>query len=212
MKTALLAGGTGLIGSQLLHLLLENPDYEKVIALSRRDLAPHPKLVQRRADFEKLDEQLDGISPDDVFCCLGTTIAKAGSKEEFYRVDFNFPYLLAKASKERGARQYMLISSLGANKKSSFYYNRVKGQLEEAVCGLPFQAVHILRPSLLLGLRSEKRSGEDAAKLFYKVFGFLIPKAYNAIDSGKVARAMMHFATQNKSGIFIHESGELQNF
>jgi len=212
MKTALLAGGTGLTGSQLLHLLLENPDYEKVIALSRSDLAPHPKLLHRRADFEKLDEQLDDISPDDVFCCLGTTIAKARSKEEFYRVDFNFPYLLAKAAKARGARQYLLMSSLGANKTSSFYYNQVKGQLEEAVCGFAFQAVHIFRPSLLLGPRLEKRSGEQAAKLFYKVFGFMIPKTYKAIDSGKVAHAMMHFATQNKSGIFIHESGELQNF
>lgn len=212
MKTALLAGSTGLIGNQLLRLLLEAPQYDKVIALTRREITAHPKLVQVKVELENIAEKVGSLVADDIFCCLGTTMEKAGSKEEFYKVDFEYPHLLAKATHLNGARQYMLTSSLGANKKSSFYYNKVKGEIEEAVCAIGFETVHIFRPSLLLGPRSEKRSGEVAAKLFYKVFGFLIPGKYKAIESAKVAAAMIYFASQNKSGNFIHESFELQNF
>jgi len=212
VKTALLAGSTGLIGSQLLQLLLEAPQYDKVIALTRRGITAHPKLVQVKVEFENIAEKVDGLVADDVFCCLGTTMEKAGSKEEFHKVDFEYPYLLAKATQQKGARQFMLTSSLGANKKSSIYYNKVKGEIEEAVSAIGFETVHIFRPSLLLGQRSEKRSAEVAAKLFYKVFGFLIPGKYKAIESAKVATAMIYFASQNKSGNFIHESIELQSF
>jgi uncharacterized protein YbjT (DUF2867 family) len=204
VKTALLAGSTGLIGSQLLQLLLEAPQYDKVIALTRRGITAHPKLVQVKVEFENIAEKVDGL--------VGTTMEKAGSKEEFHKVDFEYPYLLAKATQQKGARQFMLTSSLGANKKSSIYYNKVKGEIEEAVSAIGFETVHIFRPSLLLGQRSEKRSAEVAAKLFYKVFGFLIPGKYKAIESAKVATAMIYFASQNKSGNFIHESIELQSF
>lgn len=212
MKTALIAGSTGLIGSQLLSLLLKNPAYVKVIALTRVDLAPHPKLTQIKVEFGNLGENSSALKADDVYCCLGTTMAKAGSKENFYQVDFYYPFLLAKTSKSVGAKKFMLVSALGANKSSSIYYNQVKGEIEEAISSVPFDAIHIFRPSLLLGPRSEKRSAEDAAKFFYKAFGFLIPKKYKAIQSMKVARAMQHFAAEDKKGIFIHESADLQRF
>lgn len=212
MKTALIAGGTGLIGQQLLQLLLESPRYGKVIALTRHDLPEHPKLSQIKAEVGNLTEKAESLKADDVFCCLGTTIAKAGSKEKFREIDFDYPFQLAKIIHAAGAKQYMLVSALGANKASSIFYNQVKGEIEEAVAGFGFETVHIFRPSLLLGPRTEKRSGEDAAKFFYKVFGFIIPEKYKAIESAKVARAMLYFASQNKSGNFIHESGELQNF
>lgn len=212
MKTALIAGSTGLIGQQLLQLLIESPLYEKVIAITRQDLPTHPKLVQIKIEFGSITENSAMIKADDVFCCLGTTMAKAGSKEKFRQVDFYYPYLLAKTTYATGAKQYLIVSALGANKSSSIFYNEVKGEVEEAVSGVGFDAVHIFRPSLLLGHRPEKRSGEDTAKLFYRIFGFLIPKKYNAISSLKVARAMLYFATQNKKGTFIHESGELQHF
>jgi uncharacterized protein YbjT (DUF2867 family) len=93
-----------------------------------------------------------------------------------------------------------------------FFYNRVKGEVEEAISSAGFPTVHIFRPSLLVGPRSEPRAGEDAAKVFYKIFGFLIPKKYKAIESNKVAKAMLHFATQNQKGKFTHESVDLQNF
>lgn len=212
-KTALIAGSTGLIGSQLLRMLLDSDRYSHVVALTRQDLPlQHPKLTQLKIDFSKLGESLDAFAADDIYCCLGTTIAKAGTKENFYQVDFYYPLLLAKSGKQRGAKQYMLVSALGADKNSSIYYSRVKGEIEEAIANEHFDSLHIFRPSLLLGPRSEQRSGEDAAKIVYKVFGFLIPKKYKAIDSAKVARAMLHFALQEQKGTHIHESKDLQQF
>jgi uncharacterized protein YbjT (DUF2867 family) len=213
MKTALIAGGTGLIGKQLLTLLLATNRYDKVIALTRHELGvTHPKLVELKVDFSILDQYADQLVADDVFCCLGTTMSKAKTKERFYQVDFTYPLRLAVATKINGAKKYFLVSALGANKKSSVYYNRVKGEAEEAIGNLGFDALHILRPSLLLGPREEQRPGEDAAKVFYKYFGFLIPSKYKGIEATKVARAMLHFATQDEKGKFIHESQGLQVF
>ncbi len=212
-KTALIAGSTGLIGSQLLQMLLDSDRYSQVVALTRQDLPlQHPKLTQLKIDFSKLGESLDDFAADDIYCCLGTTMAKAGSKENFYQVDFYYPLLLAKSGKQRGVKQYMLVSALGADKNSSIYYSQVKGDIEEAISQEHFSALHIFRPALLLGSRSEQRTGEDAAKIVYRIFGFLIPKKYKAIDSAKVARAMLHFASQEKKGIYIHESKDLQQF
>jgi uncharacterized protein YbjT (DUF2867 family) len=212
MRTALLAGGTGLIGSHLLQLLIHSAHYDRIIAITRRDLPAHPKLTQLTIDFEKIEDHADALKADDVFCCLGTTIAKVRSKEKFYQVDYHYPLQLAKITHAMGATKYMLVSSLGADKNSSIFYSRVKGEIEDAVCHVGFESIHIFRPSLLLGNRREHRSGEDAARLFYTFFGFLIPKKYKAIESQKVAGAMIHFASQNKSGNFIHESTALQNF
>jgi uncharacterized protein YbjT (DUF2867 family) len=211
MKTALIAGGTGLIGGQLLQLLLASDRYSRVIGLARSDVKSHPKLIQVKTDGTDLALKLTERA-DDVFCCLGTTMAKAGSKEKFYQVDFTYPLELAKATLGMGAEQFLIVTALGADKKSPVYYNRVKGEVEEAVSGLGFNSLHIFRPSLLLGERTENRTGEDAAKFFYRVFGFLIPKKFKAIDASKVARAMHHFASMNRNGIFIHESLQLQDF
>jgi uncharacterized protein YbjT (DUF2867 family) len=212
MKTALLAGSTGLTGKQLLQFLLESSRYSKVIAVTRQDLPAHPKLIQIKTEFEKISESTDDLKADDVFCCLGTTMQKAGSKENFYKVDFEYPLLLSTISLSSGAKQFLLISALGADKTSSIYYNKVKGEIEEAIVQVGFETVHIFRPSLLLGPRTEKRAGEDTAKLLYKIFGFLIPKKYKAIEAVKVARAMIHAAEQERKGVFIHESAELQKF
>jgi uncharacterized protein YbjT (DUF2867 family) len=212
MKTALLAGSTGLIGKLLLQRLLESSRYSKVIALTRQDLPAHPRLVQIKTEFEKVRESAGDLKADDVFCCLGTTMQKAGSKENFYKVDFEYPLLLSKISLSLGAKQFLLVSALGADKTSSIYYNKVKGEIEEAIVQVGFEAVHIFRPSLLLGPRAEKRAGEDTAKLLYKILGFLIPKKYKAIDAVKVARAMIHASEKDQKGVFTHESAELQRF
>jgi len=143
---------------------------------------------------------------------LGTTMAKARSRENFYKVDFTYPVSLAKETLKLGATKYLLVSALGANKNASIFYNRVKGETEEAISSTGFQTVHIFRPSLLLGPRKESRAGEDAAKFFYKVFGFLIPAKYKGIESLAVAKAMLYFASQDQKGIFIHESEALQKF
>jgi uncharacterized protein YbjT (DUF2867 family) len=212
MKTALIAGSTGLIGGQLLELLLASTEYSKVVAITRKALPAHLKLVQVQIELDKIPELNEAFKADDVFCCLGTTIAKAGSKDKFRLVDFEYPLMLARNSVALGAKQYLIVSALGADKKSSIFYNRVKGEMEEAISAVGFQTFHIFRPSLLIGPRTEARTGEEAAKVFYKIFGFLIPSKYKAIHSIKVARAMIHFASQEQKGKFIHESLELQNF
>jgi uncharacterized protein YbjT (DUF2867 family) len=212
-KTALLAGGTGLIGSQLLQLLLNNNRYSSIIAISRKPLSvTHPKLTNLVCELHDLSNHPNQLKADDVFCCLGTTIKKAKSKEAFRAIDLDAPLMIAKISKEQGAKKFILVSSLGANKNSGIFYNQVKGEVEEVIKEVGFNSVHILRPSLLLGPRKEDRSGEDAAKFFYKILGFLVPKKYQAIESIKVARAMLAFTLSDTSGSFIHESIELQTF
>ncbi len=213
VKTALIAGASGLIGSQLLPLLLNSDLYEHVKVLTRSALhLEHPKFENLVVNFDQLSSSDQLPEADDIFCCLGTTMKKARSKEAFRKVDYTYPLELAKVSKQQAARQYLLVSALGANKNSSIFYNVVKGEIEEAIAAIGFESFHIFRPSLLLGPRKEHRSGEDAAKLFYKIFGFLIPEKYQAIESVKVARAMLHFAGQDQRGRYIHESKSLQQF
>jgi uncharacterized protein YbjT (DUF2867 family) len=211
-RTALLAGSTGLIGNQLLHLLLEDPGYDKVIALSRKPLAlTHQKLQNVVLDGDQL-KQHSNLMAHDVFCCLGTTIRQAKTKEAFRKIDYDYPLELAKTVHANGAKQFLLVSALGSDKNSRIFYNRVKGEVESAIAAVGFNSFHIFKPSLLVGPRKEQRSGEDAAKVFYKIFGFLIPKKYKGIESIKVARAMLAKAKENQSGTFAHESDYLQEF
>ena len=213
MKTALIAGSTGLIGKKLLQIALDDPYYDVVKAISRKPLdIQHPKLRNIVADLNTLTQHHNELKADDVFCCLGTTIKQAGSQEAFRKVDFEYPLALAKMTSNQGAKQFLIITAMGSDAKSSIFYNRVKGEVEKAIEGIGFQSYHIFRPSLLLGDRTEKRAGEGAAMAVYKALGFLIPMKYKAIDSVKVAKGMLHFAKQNASGRFIHESKELQAF
>ncbi len=212
-KIALLAGTTGLIGSQLLDLLLQSSDYEKVIAISRKSLdKTHPKLSNLVCELNQLQNHVSELKADDVFCCLGTTMKNAKTKEAFRAVDYDAPLAVAKISKENGAKQYLIISALGANKNSSIFYNKVKGEVEEAIAQVGFESFHIFQPSLLTGPRKEQRTGEEAAQVFYKIFGFLIPKKFASIESIKVARAMVALAKEGRKGKFVHSSGELQSF
>src|SRR5690554_5571381 len=130
MKTAVIAGVTGLVGGELLKQILASDSYTHIVALSRRDLPiSHPRLQTIITNFHDLDQVLAGVRPDAVFCCLGTTMAKAGSKAAFREVDFDYPLSLARVTHALGGKQYMLVSALGANKESMVYYNRVKGEV-----------------------------------------------------------------------------------
>jgi uncharacterized protein YbjT (DUF2867 family) len=146
-KTALLAGATGLIGSHLLPLLLASERYSKVIVLGRRPLTQvHPKLVQVVTNLNQLEARRLQLIADDVYCCLGTTMQQAGSKEAFYQVDFQYVVQLAALASSNFAAQFMVVSSLGADAESRVYYNRVKGEMEAAVRQASFRAIHIFRP------------------------------------------------------------------
>lgn len=213
MKTVLVAGATGLIGNQLLHLLLADDTYSVVKAITRNPVnIDHPKLENIVIHFDRLTQYHETLRADDVFCCLGTTIKKVKTKEKFRKVDFEYPLELARITKANGASQFLLISALGADKKSGIFYNQVKGEVEEAIAQVGFRSYHIFRPSLLLGDRQEHRSGEDAAKFVFKYLGFIVPDKYKGIDSIKVARAMLAKAQQQQAGNFRHESKALQEF
>lgn len=213
-KTALIAGASGLVGSHCLRLLLQSERYGKVIAIGR-SLLPlqHPKLEQVLVDFNRLNLYHHSLIADDVYCCLGTTIKKAGSQENFYLVDFTYVKKLATITSANFASQFLVISSLGADPESRIYYSRVKGQMEEAVKPLPFLAVHIFRPSLLLGTRPEKRLGENLAQLIMPRLNFLLQgplKRYRPIKAEKVAQAMLYAAMQDGAGVCIHLSDQIE--
>lgn len=214
MRNALIAGATGLVGKHLLSLLLNSQHYNKVYVLSRRPLGmEHPKLEEIIIDFDRLPEQ-ELPEVNDVFCCLGTTMKKADSKEAFRKVDFVYPYELAQKALEKAAEHYLLVSAMGANRRSFFFYNRVKGEVEEGISRLSgFKSISIFRPSLLLGEREEKRLGEGIAnKLMRLIKPLMIGplRKYRGIHARTVANGMLKAAEQHPRGVHIYESEEIK--
>ena len=214
MKTALLAGATGLIGSQLLDLLLAADDrYERVISIGRRTLPiQHPRLEQRIVNFDSLETERLRLIADDVFCCLGTTIRQAGSEEAFYRVDYSYVVKLAALLSGNFASQFLVVSALGADADSHIFYNRVKGEMETAVKQTTFRAIHIFQPSLLLGERPNPRFGERVAAAVLAVVGPLLIgplRPYRAIRAATVAQAMLDAARQDGGGTRTYRSDEI---
>jgi uncharacterized protein YbjT (DUF2867 family) len=215
VKVALLAGATGLVGGQCLEQLLDTPDYDRVIALTRRPLATrHAKLDQRRIDFDQLGrEGTDFPAADDVFCCLGTTMKRAGSEAAFRQVDFVYVVSLAGQALARGAKQFLLVSSLGANAKSPIFYSRVKGEAEAAIAALPFEGRQIFRPSILTGERVEHRAGERAGIAVMRGVSFAMIgplRKYRPIAARTVARAMIRVAHQAPRGVNIYASNDIE--
>lgn len=212
-KTALIAGASGLTGSMCLRLLLQNDRYAKVIALGRSPLPmQHPKLEQLVVDFDKLEKYKHSLIADDIYCCLGTTIKKAGSKANFYQVDYTYVTTLARITAANFASQFLVVSAMGANPNSLIYYSRVKGLMEEAVKPLSFLAVHIFQPSLLTGPRVEKRLREKLAQVTMQTLRFLLVGAlrkYRAISADRVAKAMLHAAKQDGAGVRIYTSEKI---
>ena len=216
MATALIAGASGLIGSHLLEQLLESSEYGRVIAVGRRPLERvHPKLVPVVADFAALDKTTVDLRCDDAFCCLGSTIKRAGSAENFRAVDHGAVLALAWAARRNGASRFFLVSALGADASSRFLYNRVKGETEEALQVLGFSTLGIFRPSLLLGPRREFRPGERISAVILwlaepLLLGRLRP--YRAIRAEVVARAMLRCSFGRPGqGVLIFRSDEIQD-
>lgn len=210
-KTALLLGATGLVGGHLLQQLLDSPHYTLVVALTRRTLEmQHPKLRQEIIDFDHPDPAK--IMGDDLFCALGTTLAKAGSKEAQYKIDCTYPFEIGKIARQNGARQYLLVSSVGANPNTSNFYLKTKGELEEKIRGLDFEHFVAARPSFLLGDRKEFRLGEKIGIELANFFAPLIPRRYRGIHAEKVARALIARANSGGKGVEILESEVLQGF
>ena len=213
-KTALVIGSSGLIGSHLVIQLLSNPHFEKVIVFNRRPcLILHPKIEEHIIDFNNLKAIEPYVKGDVMFCTMGTTIKKAGSKEAFRLVDVVYPEQFAEMALHNQVNQFLIISSLGADLHSNNFYLKTKGEIETFLQNSAFKSVSILRPSLLLGDRKEFRLGEKIASYVLPVLSlFLIGpfKKYRAIEAKTVAKAMLEIALQNKSGFNIYQSDELQ--
>lgn len=213
-RSALLLGATGLVGGHVLDLLLHDPAYGGVLVLGRR-AAPreHPKLRQETVDFDRLRDFSGVVRAQDVFCCLGTTIRAAGSREAFRRVDLDYPRAVAEAGARNGAERFLLVSAMGANANSSVFYNRVKGEAEDAVRTLPFKEVAILRPALLLGERTERRPGEALAQRLAPRLTPLLRgplRKYRPVEAATVARAMVRLARSGGRGVRLVESDGIQ--
>lgn len=199
-RTALLVGATGLVGSELLQLLLADNYFSSVIILNRKTInIQHPKLKEIIVDFNQLENYASEINAQYFYCCLGTTIKKAGSQEAFKKVDYEYPLAIAQIAKANGAENFSIITALGADKNSSIFYNRVKGEIQDALIQLDFEQLQIIQPSLLLGERSEKRFGENIGQKIAPIFNQLLIgglKKYKAIEGKQVARAMLFYSKQ----------------
>lgn len=201
------------MGGHCLELLLEDDAYLRVVSLGRRETGrQHPKLEEHLIDFERLKDSSHLFRGDDLFCCLGTTIKKAGSQAAFRQVDFTYPVEAARIASENGTAQFLLVSAIGADSGSRIFYNRTKGEVEEAVAKFPFRGVQIFRPSLLLGERREFRAGERMAEKAMKLFSFLLAgplKKYRPVPARDVAAAMIRVATQNPAGVNHFDSDRI---
>lgn len=221
-KIAIVSGGSGLVGTQLLHQLFQEDRYGYVISVGRRELTlKHNKLVQVQVDFDNLngidleeklrEKDIGGAnhqlisslrSRDFVmhaFCALGTTIKDAGSREAFFKIDHDYVISFARWVHHLGAGKFLYVSAIGADPQSSIFYNKVKGQVEEDLKSVPFEYLGIFQPSILLGNRRENRLGEEVGKVVMKaVTAIGIYKKYKPIYNHQVARAMIYHA--NKAG------------
>jgi len=214
VKSAVVFGATGLVGKELVKALLENKDFENVTAVVRKQLAfTDPRLKQiKLSDFSKLMDLRDKLKAGLFFCCIGTTIKTAGSKEEFAKVDLEIPKSIARLAETLSVPSLVVISSIGADAVSSNFYLKTKGEMEKAVREIYHGNLKFVRPSLLMGNRDEFRFGEKVSAAFMKGFGWLFAgpfKKYKGIYAGDVAFAMIKISDLPQEKL-IFESDELQ--
>ncbi|NRA52092.1 MAG: hypothetical protein HRU12_23435, partial [Phaeodactylibacter sp.] len=207
----LVFGGSGLVGRFVLQQLIAHPAYQRIISLGRRKLdIDGDGLEQHVINFDQLPDYQYLMEGQDVYSCLGTTMAKAGSKAAFYKVDYTYAYQSAQLAAEAGANQLLLVSSVGADPDSLFFYSRVKGQLEAVIRELPFWAIHIFEPSLLLGPRQEQRIGEQiAVRLTRGIAPFIsgnVMGKYKPVEAEDVAKAMVAVAQGLQPGQMTYDS------
>jgi uncharacterized protein YbjT (DUF2867 family) len=213
-RIALVAGATGMVGGLLLDTLLDAPDYGRVFALTRRPLGrEHPRLANRVVVFGRMAEQLKGLAPTDAYCCIGTTIAQAGSQEAFREVDLDAVLAFAQAARTLGATRFIVVSSVGADTGSKKFYLRTKGEMEEAVTAVGFPSVDILQPSLLLGARKQVRPLELLGSVLAPVVNPLLGgkrEIYRAIPAATVAKGMLGAARRGGRGVYRYTHAGIQ--
>ena len=211
-KIAAVFGATGLTGGKLVEQLIHNEDYHKILVFNRRTQDyENSKIEEFIIDEHDFDSICDKVIADDLYCCIGTTMKKAGSKTAFEKVDYDIPVFLAKTSEKNGIKKLLVVSSVGANQKSKNFYLSTKGKMEQEVLRFKIPGIYFFRPSMLLGNRNESRFSEMMGQKVMKLSDFLMVgklKKYKAIPAAIVAKAMQKVAKEDYSKHFF-ESNEL---
>ena len=208
MKTVAILGATGLVGTECVRQFADSPEFARVVVLARRSVAlptARSKLETHIVDFERLDDAAGHFRVSHIVCALGTTIKKAGSQDRFRRVDHDYPVAAATLGVRQGAQHFLLVTALGANPRSRIFYNRVKGDVENAIRTLPYRSVTIVRPSLILGERGEFRLGESIGKLFAGI----TPRRFRPVHARAIAGTLLRSAVEDRPGVRVIESMEI---
>jgi len=206
MTTLMLVGATGLVGGAVLRQAQDDARVTRIVAPTRRKLSPHPKLENPLVDFQNLPAEATWWAVDSVICTLGTTIRKAGSQEAFRQVDHDYPLAVAQLARQHGARAFALNSATGADPRSRFFYNRIKGEVEAALRGIGFPSLTIVRPALIGGNRDEFRPAEFVAMRILRLAEPLVPRRYRIVPHEQIAKALLEAAVTAPSGEHMIES------
>jgi uncharacterized protein YbjT (DUF2867 family) len=212
-KTAVVTGATGLVGRELMKELLSRDYYSKIIIVGRRSIEIKDNRIEEIIiDFDQISSIADKLNAEDHYCCLGTTMKKAGSKEQFKKIDLEYPLELAKLAKQGSRfRTFIVVTAVGADAGSPVFYNRIKGELEDELKALGLKSLHIFQPSLLLGGREEFRFFEEMAKFLTAVLSFFIIRLNKSwsISGSSVAKGMVN-TIHKEEGLFIHKPREIR--
>lgn len=207
-RSVLVIGATGLVGRQCISLLATDPSCSRIVALTRRrenDFPVSSKLQVEVVDFDNLDEHASVFAVDQIICTLGTTMRKTPDQDVYRRIDYGYPLEAAKLGLAHGATHYLVVTALGASSRSRIFYNRLKGELEDALSLLNYRSLTIARPSVLIGDRAEPRRSE---KIAWKL-SFITPRKYKPVPSANVARALVNAARDDVPGLRIIENAEM---
>ncbi len=212
-KKALVLGASSLVGRYLLKLLLQDDAYDEVTVYARRHIkAVHNKLVEKIIEPQSFDSS---VNADDVFCCIDSTIKKAGSQSAFEQSDLDFPLKVAKLQKENGSSKFLLISSRNANVNSNKIYDQVKGKTEDAIKKLGFSSLYIFRPALVTGSKKEEAFRQKIKNFLFKVANPLLIgplKKYRSVSAKALGRAMIYYAIKKEPATKIVLSNEIKEF
>jgi uncharacterized protein YbjT (DUF2867 family) len=212
-RKAIITGASGLIGSQLLDILLAVETYDEVLILVRKKLnISHIKLTQLVIDFDQMESHAASIAGDAVFSCLGSTQKKTADRTVYYKIDHDYPLRLAKMAQANGVKQFHLVSSIGANPNSKTFYIKMKGETERDINALNMHSIFIYEPSMLTGRREEKRPGEMFFEGLFKIINPLLIgkwKKYRSVSGATVAKTMYEQSLKDEPGKWIvqFESG-----